>query len=129
MEAPFPAYKGDDSYVFVCYSHTDTDVVYPEIAWLQQQGIKVWYDEGISAGRVWRAEIGEAIEACSSVLFYVSQASLDSAHCDREINLALDEEKPTLPVYLEEVELTTDLKVGLSRVQALHRDRVPSSAW
>jgi len=28
-----------------------------------------------------------------------------------------------VPVYLEEVELTSDLKVGLNRVQALHRDQ------
>ena len=26
MDKPLPAYKGGDSYVFVCYSHTDQDV-------------------------------------------------------------------------------------------------------
>ena len=36
-----------------------------------------------------------------------------------EINLALDEGKEVGPVYLEEVALTADLRVGLNRVQAL----------
>ena len=123
MAGPLPAYKGDEPYVFVCYSHEDSAVVYPEMAWLQQQGTNLWYDEGISGGKVWRAEIGDAIDAASMVVFYVSRSSLDSSHCNREINLALDEDKSILPVYLEDVGLSSDLRVGLSRVQALHRYR------
>jgi len=52
LDNPSPAYKGDKPFVFVCYSHQDREMVYPEIAWLQAQGIKIWYDEGISAGRL-----------------------------------------------------------------------------
>ena len=51
MDKPLPTYKGDDSYVFVCYAHADQGVVKAEIRWLQDQGINVWYDEGISAGK------------------------------------------------------------------------------
>ena len=120
MDRPFPAYKGDDPYVFVCYAHDDEDVVFPEMAWLHEQGINLWYDEGISAGRIWREEIGDAIKGASKVLYYISESSLASEHCDREINYALDHTS-VLPVYLEEIALTTDLEVGLGRVQALHR--------
>ena len=28
MEKPFPAYNGEDPYVFVCYAHDDEDVVF-----------------------------------------------------------------------------------------------------
>ncbi len=34
MDQPFPAYRGDEPYVFVCYAHEDEGVVYPEIGWL-----------------------------------------------------------------------------------------------
>ena len=51
MERPFAAYVGDEAFVFVCYAHEDIDVVYPEMAWLRDQGINLWYDEGISAGK------------------------------------------------------------------------------
>ncbi len=62
-----PAYKGDEPYVFVCYSHDDSDYVFPEMAWLQEQAVNLWYDEGISGGRVWRAEIADAIDGASTV--------------------------------------------------------------
>ena len=39
MERPFEAYRGDDSYVFICYAHEDKGVVYPEISWLHEQGV------------------------------------------------------------------------------------------
>ena len=123
MKTPIAAYTGNQPYVFVCYAHVDSDVVYPEIAWLHDEGINVWYDEGISAGKNWRTVIGDSLLRATHVLFYVSNGSLESDHCNREINLALDEGKHVIPVYIENVELTTDLKVGLNRVQALHRDQ------
>jgi len=77
----------------------------------------------VRRGRIWREEIGDAIRDASNVLCYISKSSLASDHCDREINFALDQHKNMLPIYLEDVALTTDLEVGLSRVQALHRDQ------
>ncbi len=60
MEKPFPAYRGDEPYIFVSYAHTDTASVYPEIARLTGQGFNIWYDEGISPGTVWRDELERA---------------------------------------------------------------------
>lgn len=125
MQRPPPAYEGDEPCIFVCYAHADAKAVYPEIKWLHDQGLNVWYDEGISAGKIWRAEIGAALERATRVLFYISKKSLESDHCNREINLALDEEKEIIPIYLAEVELTPDLKVGLNRLQALYPDQDP----
>ncbi len=123
MEGPFPAYKGDEPYLFVCYAHEDSGVVFPELQWLREQGVNIWYDEGISAGKNWREAIGDALLGASHFLSYISERSLKSDHCNREINLALDEGKEVVPVYLEDVELTSDLKVGLSRIHALHREQ------
>ena len=121
MDTPFSAYRGEDPYVFICYSHADSGVVFPELLWLHEQGVKVWYDEGISGGQVWREEIGNAILSAEKVLYYVSRNSLDSSHCSREINFALDENIEIVPIYLENVPLTTDLRLGLGWVQALFR--------
>ncbi|HEY5678577.1 MAG TPA: tetratricopeptide repeat protein [Pseudomonadales bacterium] len=106
----------------MCYAHEDKAMVYPQIAWLQDQGVNVWYDEGISAGQNWRAVIGDSLDRASQFLFFISRRSLSSEHCNREINLALDEGKAVVPVYLEAAPLTADLKVGLNRVQALTCD-------
>ena len=122
MNNPKPRYRGDQPFAFVCYAHEDKALVYPQIAWLQDQGVNIWYDEGISGGQNWRAVIGDSLDSAAQVLFFISRGSLQSAHCNREINLALDEGKDVVPVYLEEVSLTADLKVGLTRVQALTCD-------
>ena len=65
MEKPFPAYEGNESYVFVCYDHDDSEIIYPETDWLRQQEINLWYDEGISAGKNWRAAIGDSLLGAS----------------------------------------------------------------
>jgi TolB-like protein len=123
LEKPFSAYQGNEPYVFVCYAHGDAEVVYPQIVWLKEQGTNIWYDEGISAGRNWRAVIGEALIGAEHVLFFISRRSADSDHCNREINLAFEEGKSVIPIYLEDVELSADLKLGLARLQALYLNR------
>lgn len=123
MDKPFAAYSGTQPYVFVCYAHEDAAIVYDELEWLRDVGVKVWYDEGISAGENWRSAIGEALLGAELVICYISESSLKSHHCNREINLALDECKQIIPVLLGPVQLTADLKVGLTRVQALFWDR------
>ncbi len=53
MDRPFPAYKGDEPYIFVSYAHADDEIVYPEIQWLHDQGFNIWYDDGIDPGSTW----------------------------------------------------------------------------
>lgn len=62
MSKPFAAYRGDEDYVFVCYAHKDSERVYADLTHLNGNDINLWYDEGISAGSSWRAEIAEAIQ-------------------------------------------------------------------
>jgi len=53
VDRPFPAYKGEEPYIFVCYAHEDSDVVYPELQRLHDGGVNIWYDEGIAPGHEW----------------------------------------------------------------------------
>ena len=48
MNRPFPAYKGDEPFIFVSYAHADAEQVYGELQSLHDQGFNVWYDDGIS---------------------------------------------------------------------------------
>lgn len=121
MQKPLPAYKGAEPYVFVCYAHADVGAIYPEIRWLNEQGVRVWYDEGISGGKVWRAEIAEAIRSATCVLYYISKASLASDHCAREVDYALKLGSTVLPIYLERVDLPAELDLALNRIQAFDR--------
>ncbi|MFB3106115.1 MAG: toll/interleukin-1 receptor domain-containing protein [Pseudomonadales bacterium] len=68
LDTPFPAYTGDEPYIFVSYAHADNEIIYPEIQWLRDQGFNVWYDEGISPGTVWRDELADSIEGSNLYL-------------------------------------------------------------
>ena len=122
MSKPFAAYKGDDSYVFVCYAHKDSNHVYADLTQLNDAGINLWYDEGIPAGSSWRAEIAAAIQGASKLLFFISEASLVSSHCLREVDFAINHDVEILPVYLDDSVLPGELELVLNRVHALFRE-------
>jgi CheY-like chemotaxis protein len=116
-----PAYHGDDPYLFVSYAHLDDVEVMHDVEWLNNKGFNVWYDEGISGGSQWREEIAQAIKHASHVLFYVSEKSIRSSVCIKEVNYALMGDCKILPIYLAEVELPEGLKLSLSDIQALFK--------
>ena len=116
------AYSGiapDDSCVFISSSHKDNNIVYKEVEWLESQGVKIWHDKEHSPGSNWLSVSGDSLLGSRTLLFFVSERALASDHCKREVSLALDEGITIIPIYLDETELTSDLTVGLSRVQAL----------
>jgi TolB-like protein/Tfp pilus assembly protein PilF len=119
MERPFSAYQGDDPYVFVCYGHEDSSSVYPEIKRLHDAGVHIWYDEGISPGSRWSDEIARALSEASLVLFFCTSHSIESQHCQDEINFALDEKRPLLVVQDRAVDLPPGLRLRLGSQQAI----------
>lgn len=120
-ETPAPSVAADGDHVFVCYSHKDAKTVYADIEWLTAAGCTLWYDKELNPGAVWRSELAAAIEHASVVLFYASPDAVASEHCSRELNYALDCDVPVIPIYLGETTLSADLRLALSRVQAIHR--------
>jgi len=129
VEKPFPAYKGDDPYVFVCYAHADDGIVYPEIQWLHDQGFNVWYDEGIDPGSKWRDEVALALTQCRIFLYFVSPRSVASANCLKEVNFCLSRERKILSVHLEETEFPLGLEFSLSDTQAIMCRELSRSAF
>ncbi len=121
MDKAFPAYDGDEPYVFVCYAHDDAKIVYPEIRWLRDRGINIWYDEGIRPGAEFPERLGNAILGASLVLFYISPRSVDSRHCRDEVYFALDHDTPVLASHLSETEMPPGLALSTGTTQALMR--------
>jgi len=121
LDKPFPAYDGDEPYVFVCYAHDDAEIVYPEIRWLRDQGINIWYDEGISAGAEFPERLADGILGASLTLFYVSPRSVDSRHCRDEVYFALDRGTPVLASHLCATEMPAGLALSTGTTQALMR--------
>mgnify|MGYP001232672378 CR=1 FL=1 len=129
MERPFPAYKGDQPYVFVSYAHDDANLVYPEITRLREQGFNIWYDEGISPGSTWRDEVALALTQCKVFLYYITPQSVASSNCLKEVNFCLSRERKILSVHLAKTELPMGLELSLSDMQAIIQSDHSASAY
>ncbi len=119
LSRPFQAYQGDEPYIFVAYAHRDSAKVYPELQRLHELGCRIWYDEGIELGVDWPNAVANAIEKCSYFIAFITPNSVESKNFRRELNLALNENKHFLPLYLEETELKFVLKLQISSFASL----------
>ena len=112
-------YRGDKPFIFVSYAHADADRVYAEIDGLTSAGFNVFYDEGISPGHSWHDDLAHALEKCHLLLFFATARSVVSKNCLREIHFAEELDKPLLVVDLEDVDLSSGLKLSLGDQQAI----------
>ena len=121
--------KCDESkpYIFISYSHRDSDTIYEIIEKLNDCGYNVWYDGGISPGSEWDQNIASHVKGCTYFIAFVSQAYISSENCKDELNFARDMDKERLLVYLEEVTLPDGLAMRMNRMQAIWWNKYASS--
>ncbi len=105
MSGYFSPYEGKKPYVFISYSHQDSDRVLNVISPMHNQYYRVWYDEGVPAGCDWPDNIARHMRDSSAVLFFVSVSSLASINCLNEITAAKQQKKPILSVRLDDTVL------------------------
>lgn len=129
VEKPFSAYQGTEPYVFVCYAHEDSDDVYPELAWLQDKGVNVWYDEGISPGLEWSQALANAIQGCARFLYFVSPVSVFSENCRRELNFAQEEGHDVVAIHLSPTQVPAGLRLNLNNRQAVMRHQLTEDVY
>jgi adenylate cyclase len=104
--------------IFVSYSNNDRQHAHKLVEKLRAAGNSVWIDEsGIRAAMQWSSEIVRAIESCKVFIILLSKAAFESHNVVKELSLASEEKKHILPVELEHVELTHEVKYQLSGLQ------------
>jgi len=118
---PYPAYRGREPYIFVSYSHIDSELVFAEIKRFNELGYHVWYDEGISPGNEWTEEIASALEHCALFLVMFTPNSVISDNVQNEIDFALDDKKPCIGVYLQEATLMGRTRLRFGMKQAIKK--------
>ena len=93
--------NGENNYICISYSHKDYKPVYCDIVNMALSGVRVWYDEGLSAGINWRKEVEKRIAdpCCSGVIFYLSENLFTSSSIQYEISLIYNK-KPFFAVNL-----------------------------
>jgi len=104
--------------VMVSYSSQDRERVLQFVRALRGSGVAVWIDQGgIDGAQRWSEEIVNAIEACSTVLLFVSKSSMESKNIAKEVALAWEGGKHFLPLALEEAKIPKSLQYQLAGIQ------------
>lgn len=112
------SYEGNEPYIFVSYSHADTDEVYSFLKFVEREKFRIWYDDTMEIGEDFREELRTKIEGCSAFLLFISKASMNSKYCGMEIITAFKNNKKIFPVYLDEnAEIPPALKMILENIQ------------
>lgn len=119
-------YEGEDKYIFVSYCHKDAALVYPVIEQLYQEGYRIWYDDGIHPGSEWPEVIAKHLDNCEICIAFMSENSLLSHNCRKEINFAILKKKNIQVAFLEEVVLSPGMEMQLSTIQAVMKEKYTS---
>jgi hypothetical protein len=121
-DAP-PVYDGNADFGFVSYKRADLGRIAPFLRRLQAGGMNLWYDRGIPGGSEWNALLEARLDACRAVLFFVTQAAVDSRFVRRELVYADGLGKPIIGIQLEPVHLRGGAGLLMSSLQMLNGEQ------
>src|ERR1035441_4255449 len=104
--------------IFISYSSKDREKAEQLAELLASAGLSCWIDRsGIDFAASWSKEIVQAIDGCKAFLVLLSPFSVLSPNVIKEVSLAAEQRKKILPLDLEPVELTEDLRYHLAGIQ------------
>lgn len=115
----YRAYNGDSPFIFISYSHKDTDIVMQVVNRMIADGYRVWYDEGIKPGTMWDDFIANKIDRSGLFIAFMSENYLASGNCRDELNYSRDKIENILLIYLSDVSLPSGMELRFGRVQAI----------
>ncbi len=97
--------------IFISYSTKDTEVAEAAREALEAQDWRCWIaPRDISPGQDWSAAIIDALDACRVFVLIFSSHSNQSEQVKREIENAVSQRLPILPLRIEDVELSRQMR-------------------
>ncbi len=104
--------------IFISYSRKDAEQAEQLAELLASAGLSCWIDKaGIDLATTWSKEIVQAIDQCSAFVVLLSTASNESTNVHKEVSLASEQKKKILPLDLEPVALSEELRYHLAGIQ------------
>src|SRR5687767_12823403 len=107
-------------HVFISFASSDAALAHHAVRSLEQSGLRCWFsDRDIEPANSYPAAITDAVKTSGAVLLLLTDASNQSPHVIREIELAFTARRPILPVRIGGATPSPDLQYFLSRSQWL----------
>lgn len=122
--------KNNSIRLFITYSHKDIrakEQLVTYLAVMKREGlINIWHDNEILPGDTWRDSISKNLAESDILLYLVSDNSLASKNCNRELAEALNANVRVIPIILERCDW---LEHQLSDFQVLPDKGRPINLW
>ncbi len=124
MDKPFSSYNGDAPYIFISYAHDDQNEVFKHIKRLNQEGFRIWYDEGIEPGVNWYETLESRIRNCECILLFISKRAQQSQYISKEITCAIEHNKHVVCIMLDDESLKGPFKLMLCDTQSIKKNEI-----
>mgnify|MGYP004549757513 CR=1 FL=1 len=112
---------GKVPYVFISYSHRDTESMTEICNVFLEHRVRFWYDDGLHSGDDWNFVIASKLEKASICLVLMSKEAAKSSYVKNELNFAQNHRIPVHVIGLEEFQLPIDLEMMLGRIQMMEK--------
>lgn len=117
-------------HVFISYAVRDRFSVLPIVDRIGEAGIPIWIDRvKLEGGTRWADEIVKALEAARIVVLMCTHASMRSVSVKQEIQVAAEMGKPLLPLLLEDISFTGQMRFFLAGWHWIDIHRQPEDVW
>lgn len=131
LKPPFPAYEGEEEYIFVDYAPENFEMICPEIVKFHGNGYNIWYKNGISNRNKTAPKILKHLEeACLYVLFMTNN-SIESDAVLKRIHMIPYEK--ILLIYLDDIdksnEMYKQLESRLSKFQSIFKNELSDEEY
>ena len=115
-------YCGNKKYIFISYSHKNENEVYDIIEHLQNQGYRIWFDNGgIPPGSEYDKIISEKVLGCEYLLAFVNNYYIQSRYCKKELMFADRYNKNILLIYLSPTKLPSEMDLHFGHLQNIQK--------
>lgn len=100
-----------EHYYFVSYNTEDSQRIAPICNLLHNNGMQIWYDEGIPHNTYWESVLAEKIDKCEEAIFFITKnifekgkcRSLNEIYTYKEYDLARRYKKKRLIILLDKI--------------------------
>lgn len=97
--------------IFICYAREDESFVLPLATILKDRGVRIWLDQwDIPSAANWTRSIDNAIRDCAKFIVVLSQHAVESTEVEGEWLMALDEQRPVIPVLRSPCQVPRQLR-------------------